>query len=133
MFNLKVVTLFLIVINLSSCTTIDIEYKTTLYFIDNQSSHDLAFTFPGPYTVIPRGVITQFYSLKAKGNSGYEPRAAFHPDLNEDKETYLYRSSPNGLQAVLLISKNRELVWGDSKFDTDVFHYTLVVTDDMIQ
>lgn len=131
MFNPKVVALLLTTLSISSCTTIDAEYDTTVYFIDNQSSYDLAFKVPGPYTVIPRGVITKFYELKAKGG-GYEPRAAFDPELNNDQKTYLYKDSPNGLTAALLVSRNKDLLWIESKVDSDIFHYTLVVTDDMI-
>lgn len=110
----------------------------SLNFIDNQSSYVLTYQLADPVIQIPIGVETQITSESALGTSGLLPEWVFDNYADQEgKDIFLYRDSNGVAIEALQLNANDELIWietGPGELgQPNVFHYTLSITDEMIQ
>ncbi|MEL7222290.1 MAG: hypothetical protein AAGJ93_13280 [Bacteroidota bacterium] len=105
------------------------------YFINNSTSVDLSYQTNNANINIPSQETSMIGNIEISGGEdGYAPSEFFEDEIstNEEEDVFLYRND-NGINIeALKLSNNEQLNWIKTDIEDGVFHFTLEVTDGMI-
>ena len=119
-----------ILTSFSSCIAREDE-SLNVYFLNNQSSHDLIYSIPGTEVPIEKGATKEISSTVALGGL-YLPSWQFNGEGNNISGHFLFRESMGVNIEALMLDTIPDILWEDEEVRREI-HVTLVVTDELIK
>jgi hypothetical protein len=124
------------IIGLSSCEEELLTTGFSVYYIDNQSSHELIYT--GTREIkIDTTKSREIFSIETPEKIGIKPDDTFKDYIDNQGKVYLYREDAGVEIQALNIYLNTDLTWEEEDHEavdgSHIFSYRLTVTDDMLE